>query len=189
MKNLVTTILLFSSLLFAGNPLQLKIDSICIYPDTVDTEPQKFGYTIKAYWTLKNLSKDIIKNVNPLWYIYADNVQTSSRVKKDDEGIGCCGLGNAILKVFLNDTTYIPAFVGFIEAPGDTRKINLSQNEEFTSIIGGFFELQNISEHSYVKLEYNTLYQQAHSKPIYRCKLDSQKFMISIISNKKEEKK
>ena len=73
----------------AEENLILKIDSLFIRPDTIKAQSVKSGYSIDVYWVLKNIGMNPVTAINPLWYIYAANVQTDSNLangKKTKEG-------------------------------------------------------------------------------------------------------
>jgi hypothetical protein len=163
----------------ADDKLVLKIDSLFIKADTVEMQPTKYGYSVSVHWVLQNIGKNTAVNVNPLWYVYAANVQTDTMLTKENKKRkGCYGIGNALLKWVAADSIHIPAFFGFIESPGDNRRISLEPQQKIFGRIGGFFSDVVITDTASIVLEYNTLFQQTTLGPIWRGKIRSPKYKI-----------
>jgi hypothetical protein len=179
----ISVVLIFNCLFgnaVAADKLSLKIDSLFINADTIEAQPLKSGYSVQVFWSLSNGGKNTINTINPLWYIYSENVQSDSVLRNGKKAtVGCCGIGNALIKLTCGDSTYTPSFVGFIESPGDNRRINLKPKQTISGKIGGFFDVPKLSDSAFVIVEYNTLYQQTSIAPIWRGVIRSQKMFVS----------
>jgi len=180
----ISILLLFNFVNGENKQLSLKIDSVytsCeyVFKDSV----KEYDYTFVLYWCLKNVSNEhkYISNINIPWYIYAHDVRNISRNENDTTTTFDDITGNLLIKLFIDDTIYSPSFIGFINSPGDPRKIILFREESFCGKTAATFNIEDFPDSAYLRLEYNTFYQDDYWEPIWRGEVHSQKYFLKEI--------